>query len=1028
MQHKLSKISLAVLAATSIHLSATAVAQEQDAGAVDEPEVIEVTGIRSALASALNEKRGADTVVEIIQAEDIGKLPDQNLAEVLENVTGIQITRTAGIGTGVQIRGSNANIVQINGASTVGTGDGRGGMKFEDLSAAIIAGVEVTKGSEAKTIEGVIGGTVNLRTIRPLELDETLASFRLQGEDSSLTTDGIMPRFSGAYGDNWESDAGRFGFVVSGSLTRQEASAFRPRVDRDGSLVENVNASVVRYDNDGNPVVEDQPSRRPAAQNFDFLGIQFLNQEYENFEYETKNFAGTFEFAPNNDMKFFADVILTDQEVRQESTRVQGSGVSSVLNYNVPTSFETINFGTLDGVNLGSIAAAQTGTIEPDLSVDDDDPNLRFNSDTGARVTDSQQLRFGGEWQATDDLFVSGEISYASSESRTPSLNTQLNFINPNAPLDRLDDEGNFTENTSNDNAVPFIYDLTGDQLSFGINFDSPFAPTVAQLLDPSNVVLDQVDFSNGSTDNSDFSMRVDSTYYIDHDIFTSVDFGFRSNTVEHESLGISDRIGGFSRLHDSPGGDLFSELLIAGPSNFGEADGRALALRNFLIVDPELAFSNPQLVINTLESAMTTYQAEMIALGFVDAGASLDFLKQEPGSTAGFKVEETTNALYAQVNFEYEYIRGNFGLRHVMTDIESIGKTEVNGNVSEVVNKGDYSYTLPRLNVIADVTDDLVVRLSWGQDIRRPNFGNLNTSVSFGTNENQSVDFGNPNLEPEEVTTFDLSTEWYFADSAVASIGFFQKDITNLIVAETQFAEVFASGFRDTDVTCPSGGVFNPSAQANVFGPTGLVGLCVDIDTSLNDTATITQSGIELSFQYDLSSFEDDLGWASGFGVLANYTYQDYSGGSVVNESATRGTDVFNAINGIYDSAEFVKVTSLQGLLDFSENAYNLTVYYEKHDLSARMRYTYRDAYRTLDTAAGASLNSTLGFPVTTHARGQLNASVSYDVNEELTVGVEAINLTESDIIQSCVNENAMQCAEGITDRRITFGATYRF
>ena len=54
-------------------------------------------------------------------------MPDQNLAEVLENVTGIQITRAAGVGTGVQIRGTNANRTEINGVSTVGSGGGRSG-------------------------------------------------------------------------------------------------------------------------------------------------------------------------------------------------------------------------------------------------------------------------------------------------------------------------------------------------------------------------------------------------------------------------------------------------------------------------------------------------------------------------------------------------------------------------------------------------------------------------------------------------------------------------------------------------------------------------------------------------------------------------------------------------------------------------------------------------------------------------------------------------------------------------------------
>jgi len=115
-------------------------------------------------------------------AEDIGKLPDQNLAEVLENITGIQITRTAGVGTGVQIRGTNANRVEINGVSTVGSGAGRSGINFQDVNASIIAGVEVIKAPEASTIEGSVGGTINLRTIRPLDLKKPLASLRVQGE------------------------------------------------------------------------------------------------------------------------------------------------------------------------------------------------------------------------------------------------------------------------------------------------------------------------------------------------------------------------------------------------------------------------------------------------------------------------------------------------------------------------------------------------------------------------------------------------------------------------------------------------------------------------------------------------------------------------------------------------------------------------------------------------------------------------------------------------------------------------------
>jgi len=108
------------------------------------------------------------------------------------------------------------------------------------------------------------------------------------------------------------------------------------------------------------------------------------------------------------------------------------------------------------------------------------------------------------------------------------------------------------------------------------------------------------------------------------------------------------------------------------------------------------------------------------------------------------------------------------------------------------------------------------------------------------------------------------------------------------------------------------------------------------------------------------------------------------------------------------------------------SENAYNVTLYYEKYGLSARTRYTWRDAYRSTDF--GSTSSFPWGFPVVQDARGQLNASISYDVNDHLNIGVEAVNLTESEVKQYCVNEGALLCFQGLTDRRITFGGSYTF
>ena len=980
-----------------VGLSTLAFAQSAMAQDANDPNEVIATGIRQSLENALIEKRQSTNLVEVILAEDIGKLPDQNLAEVLENIPGVQITRTAGVGTGVQIRGTNANRTEINGVSTVGSGSGRTGISFEDVPAAMIAGLEVTKSPDAKTIEGSVGGTVNLRTIRPLDLKDTLASIRIQGEQSSLTDGGIQPRISGVLGNKWENASGQeVGVVVSASYTEQEAVSFRPRVDRDNPIQPNAAVTAA-----GDP-----------GPDFGFVNIQFLNQELENFEYETFNLSGSVEARPSDNIKLYFDAVYNDQTRRQDSSRVQGSGVSSVDRNNVPTTFETVNFGSLDGQDLGSIQAALIGTIQPNLERDDDDPNLRFSSDTGARLTTSEIYRLGTEWEK-GRLSGRVEASLSTSDTNNPNLSTTLNFINPN-PLTPLD-------GSSNDNSVPFIYDLS-DGLTFGIDFASPFAPTVEQLLNPANTVLDAVTVGDNRTENEEKAIRLDFSYDLEDSALggfvSSVDVGFRRNETSSEFNQVRSTFG-TGAINRSPSGSLFSDLIVPGPDNYGDADGRDLFFQNFLLIDPNRAFSDRANVLATLQAALASTP---VGLERAANGQSPLLTTPTQNPTASYNISEKTNAFYGQANFSYGIVRGNVGVRYIDTDILSLGAT----NDGDVSSEGSYSEWLPRANLVADVTEDIVLRAGFAKDIRRPNFNNLSLSTTFGTSPNSAVNIGNPNLAPERVTSFDIGGEWYFAPAAVLSVGLFQKKRKDLFVAQLDEPFEDADGFRDITAPCEGGGVFNPFADRNVLSPTLGNGICVPAQTFINDTGDTTQKGVEVSFQYDLSNFEDSLGgmdWVSGFGLLANYTYQEFSGGEITQSSSGRGQEIFEISAGVTD-----RVTAVQGLLDNSKNSYNLTAFYEKYGLSARARYTWRSSFRTLDTAAGASLNSTLGFPTVTGARGQLNASINYDITDSLNVGVEAVNLTKSKIKQYCVNEDALLCFEGLPDRRVVFGASYTF
>jgi len=994
---------------STLAFAQTAVAQDND-------EVI-VTGIRQSLENALIEKREADSLVEVILAEDIGKLPDQNLAEVLENITGIQITRTEGVGTGVQIRGSGQNLIQFNGVTTVGSGNGRGGINFTDVNPAIIAGLEVIKAPEAHHIEGAVGGTINLRTIRPLDLKDTLASVRVQGEDSSLTS-GISPRISAALGNKWENASGQeIGFVVSGSYTESENTAFRPRLDRD---------------NFTDCAVATPSSACPAGVD-GFLGVQFLNQVQRTQEFETFNIAGSFEAKPTENLRLFADVVYNDQERLLSGSRVQASNVSRLngsgdravipggnINF---TAFETVNLGSAPGEsgiqNFGDIAIVTQGTFTPlqaDAQVNDGRgaPFLRVGSDAGSRFTDTTTLRLGGEWEATEALTLSAEFARSSSFTVNPNLSINLNFINPNSFIapsgDGLRDE----------NGTPIIFDLSDNRFGFDINFNDPFAPTEAQLLDPNNYVFDgNPTFSGDIRENVDRAFRFDGSYDFAEtglsDYITSVDFGVRFG--ERSSIR-DDRDAtrsGSSRLEGSLNAGGISQLLSEIPDNFASGTGNSLAVDGVLQVSPNLT-RDAQATVNTVNAAAAAQGLNPIF------GTTLN---SDDG--AFFDITEDTTAIYGQVNFDFGRIRGNAGLRYIDTDLASTANQFTDGVASLVTVDSGYDHYLPRVNLAFDVTDDIVLRGSYSEDIRRPDFTDVTAARTFpdfgGVNGN-SVG-GNPFLVPEEVTNFDASVDWYFAPEAVLSVGVFRKERDGLFGDEVDAPDE-AGGLRDViGPDCEGGGIFSPGTEAGIFG-NGEVGVCVGNQSTFNSENSTTQEGVEVALQYNFSDWEDRLGsfgWASGFGFIANYTYQN-------EDNNTGFTGVSGNRNNVILAAQgFPNATREQAtLLNLSNNAYNLTGYYEKYGLSARLRYTWRDAFATDDLPGTGNVFTPFGFRGVQESRGQLNGSLAYEVIDGLTLQVEGINLTESSSDVFCISDGGLLCYQGITDRRVVFGASYTF
>ncbi|MBL8256344.1 TonB-dependent receptor [Pseudoxanthomonas japonensis] len=222
---------LAVSIALALQVTAAAHAQEAEATpaqAATEPvdttlDTISVTGYRASLEKALDIKRGEKGIVDAIVAQDIGKFPDLNLAESLQRIPGVVITRDAGEGRNITVRGLGPQFtrVRLNGLeamSSVGSSDGQGGANrsrsfdFNVFASDLFSQLIARKTASADVEEGSLGATVDLRTARPLDFDGFTATGNLQGSfnDASKTT---SPRFAGLISNSWAD--GRFGALLS---------------------------------------------------------------------------------------------------------------------------------------------------------------------------------------------------------------------------------------------------------------------------------------------------------------------------------------------------------------------------------------------------------------------------------------------------------------------------------------------------------------------------------------------------------------------------------------------------------------------------------------------------------------------------------------------------------------------------------------------------------------------------------------------------------------------------------------------
>lgn len=309
------------------------------------------------------------------------------------------------------------------------------------------------------------------------------------------------------------------------------------------------------------------------------------------------------------------------------------------------------------------------------------------------------------------------------------------------------------------------------------------------------------------------------------------------------------------------------------------------------------------------------------------------------------FGIKEEILAAYIQADFGSEWfnrsVSGNIGVRYARTKQNANGFS-AQGALSTPVNfDRTYDNVLPSLNLRADLNDEMVLRFSASRGITRPSLSDLAPSETVSA-VNPTVTKGNPDLKPYLATQLDLSWEWYFKKECLFSFAVFNKEIDSLIVTKA-----VVERYVPYDTSRPAGDFI--------------------ITTPVNgDKATVT--GFEANFQQPLSFLPAPF---DGFGILANVTVAD---------SSSTSTVVTNSTTGVTRQL----TTRVQGQ---SPVSYNAIVYYDKGRFQVRVAYHWRDDYLVLllgETEQRMKL-----------ATGNLDLSANWRANNNLSIYVEALNLT---------------------------------
>jgi len=929
-----SAIALATMAAF-----APASAQSTSDTAAGPGLRVEVTGFRASLDSALRAKRDDKGIIDVIKSEDIAKFPDTNLAESLQRVPGVVISRDAGEGRQITVRGLGGDFVRvringIEGLATTGATDSSGGnnrsrmFDFNVFPAELFNAITVRKSASADVDEGGLGATVDLQTPRPFDFKGFTfsASAKARYNDLSKTTD---PRLAFLVSNT--NDSRTVGVLLAGAYSKRrlfEEGFGTVRWDNgpsnggwcspQGTATLNPNTTATTCGPAAQGVAR-LPASPGATTAYDAASsadnFHPRLPRYGRLTHDQDRFGlnASLQLRPRDDTQVTVDVMMSKITATRQEDFLEAISFSRALSSGgkpqtsvVSTGYApngALLFGTYNGVD---IRAEQR---YDELSTEFTQPTLTV------------------EHEFTDSLKGMARFGQAKSRFRNPKQTTTT--------LDAPNVNGYAIDFRGNDRvpAISYPIDVTQQGGALGIVGVPVGATSITNGL-PSEIRIrpqgsdNRIDVTQLNLDWAAVPDKLTIKGGVDHKRYVFSTFEFRRNTEV---------------MFDPPAGTSATSLTTS-LTGFGNQLGMP-------------AGTPTAWVIPNLPAIANTYDIYCNCLKQGPAGGPGDFTLASitNGNARGNNraVIENDSGLFLMGDFNFrlgeQKFNGNAGVRYVKTFQSATGYLATGGGTPVTVDN-EYSDTLPAVNLSTEVAKDLLLRVAGSKTMSRPLLANLNPGGTINTTGNLSITTGNPVLKPIRSTNADVNLEWYHQPNALIGVGAFHKKIN--VYAQTL---VQSMAFKDT-------GLPLTLLPSNFTGDE-----IFTVNTPVN-TPGGSLYGYEVNVQQPFTFLP---GIGRNFGALFNYTWVKSRIAYAITPTSTARIE--------------------DDLVNLSPRSWNATLYYDDGRLSARISAANRSSYLT--RVPGQNNNDVEGTNGTTN----VDVSVSYKVSDTLELTFEGINLTNT-------------------------------